>query len=195
MKKSLPLKAIAAFITSAALVSAQAYADDSATTPAKTVQLPATTTNVVATDNAIKATIQSALPDNLQQVKISVNNGIVTLAGQLNSNTDYEHVVTIAQSTHGVSDVNVENLTVKDSQNPLSDTLITAKIKGAILKADILGKDIPTWSVHVETKNGNVYLSGTLATPAEKQNVLDVVKSVPGVGKINDGLLVTDSKS
>jgi hyperosmotically inducible protein len=198
MQKLFSLNPIALLISSGLLFSAQSYAVDPATptptAPAKTIQTT-TTTHVVANDNAIRSAIQAGLPENLRMVKVTVSNGIVTLAGQLNSNTDYERVVTIAQSTQGVSDVNVENLTVKDSQNPLSDTFITAKIKGAILKADILGKDIPTWSIHVETKNGNVYLSGTVNTQEEKQNVLNVVKSVSGVGKINDGILVTSMPS
>jgi hyperosmotically inducible protein len=39
----------------------------------------------------------------------------------------------------GVKDIKVDMLTVKESKQPLKDTYITAKVKGLLLRADILG--------------------------------------------------------
>ncbi|MDI9819026.1 MULTISPECIES: BON domain-containing protein [unclassified Legionella] len=137
-------------------------------------------------DSAMLAAVQGALVPYKDRVSISVKNGIVYLSGQLDSDTDYEQVVTLTESIHGIGDVNVDKLTVKDSQKPLEDTFLTAKVKGSLIQADIMGKDIPSWSIGVETKNGEVYLSGTVASAQERQAILDVVKSVKGVKKVND---------
>lgn len=170
-----------------------AYADTEVT-PA-----PSTNTTVIPTGNAeatisdpsLQTAIQSALNSFKDKVNVTVMNGVVNLSGQLDSDTDYEKVVTITESTPGVIDINVDNLSVKDSQSPLTDTFITAKVKGELLKSDIMGEDIPSWSVSVETKDGQVFLSGTIGSEQEKQSIINLIKGVKGVAKINDEIEVS----
>ena len=150
-----------------------------------------TTIDNTVDDKSLEAMTKTALASYAGKITVVVSQGVVHLSGQVDSNTDYERAVTLAQSIKGVDDVNVDNLTVKDSQNPLSDTYVTAKVKGALLKSDIMGKDIPAWSVSVETKDGQVYLSGTVSTDQEKQNIMNVVKTVKGVTKISDEIGVS----
>ena len=185
------LKAITILLSSGILFNPIGYAQDPGYS-ANGMAMNQDHTAPAISDNAIQSSIKSSLPSFAKNVKVKVTNGIVYLTGKLNSNTDYENVVTLAQSTHGVSDINVDNLTVKDSHDPLSESFMTAKIKGALLKSDLLGKDIPSWSVHVETKNGQVYLSGTVASPEERKNVLDVVKSIKGVTTVNDQMVAAE---
>lgn len=147
----------------------------------------------VVNDQEIAGSLQTALSQYSGQVEVKVENNIVYLSGELPSDTDYEKAVTVAESMKGVQDVNVDELTVKDSKAPLQDTYITAKVKGALIQADIMGKDLPSWTVDVETKNGTVYLSGSVATQGDIDNVMQVVKKVNGVENIDNQLVVGDS--
>ncbi|KTD07556.1 BON domain-containing protein [Legionella jamestowniensis] len=141
-------------------------------------------------DDALLSAVESSLGTYKEKVSIKVTNGIVYLSGQLPSDTDYENVVTLVESTRGIGNVNVDNLTVKDSNAPLQDSWITAKVKAALIQADIMGKDLPSWTVGVETKNGQVFLSGQVASAQEKQAILNVVKSVKGVNKVDDQMKI-----
>lgn len=142
-------------------------------------------------DESLKPMVESTLAPYTDKVTVSVANGVVSLSGQLDSDTDYEKVVTLAEAIPGVTDVNADNLTVKDSTSPMNDTYITAKVKGALLESDIMGKDIPSWSVSVETKNGEVYLSGTVASEQERQTIVTIAKKVKGVTKVNDQMEIS----
>lgn len=167
----------------------------SATAEPTITNLTTATTPVTLSDNQLQPMVQSILASYKDKVNVTVKAGVVYLAGKLDSDTDYEKVITLAESIQGVTDVNADNLTVKDSNQPLKDTYITAKVKGALLESDIMGKDIPSWSVKVETKDGQVYLSGTVATNTEKQTILNVAKKVKGITKINDQIEVSGGQS
>lgn len=129
-------------------------------------------------DDAIHFGVQSALDHYAMRVRVRVINRIVYLSGEVDSNMDYEKVVAIAESIKGVRDVNVDNLLVKSQKIPLNDIYITAKVKGAILRSDVLGKDTSSWSVTVETRDGKIYLSGHVPSAKEKQVILDIVRSI-----------------
>ncbi|KTD15979.1 osmotically inducible protein Y [Legionella lansingensis] len=174
----------------------QLPANQSATQPGSTDEMNTTTGQTTqSSDATLLSAVQSALGSYADKINVTVNNGVVYLSGQLDSDTDYEKVVTLAQSIQGVGDINVDKLTVKDSQSPLNDTFLTAKIKGALIQADLMGKDLPSWSLGVETKDGQVYLSGQVASAEEKQAILNVVKSVKGIGKINDKMEVAGANA
>lgn len=134
--------------------------------------------------------INTTLADYAGKVDVSIMNSTVFLKGELPSDTDYEKVVTLVESIKGVKDVNAHSLTVKDSNQPMQDIYITSKVKGALIREDVMGKDIPSWTIGVETKNGKVFLSGTVANEQEKQKVADVVKDVSGVMDIDNKIVV-----
>lgn len=142
-------------------------------------------------DEQLKPLLDSALKDYTGKVQIQVINGVVSLSGQLESDTDYEKAITLVKSVKGVYDVNADNLTVKDSTHPLKDTYITAKVKGSLIQKDLFDTDIPSWSIGVETKDGKVFLSGKATTDVEKQQILQVVQSVNGVTAVDDQIVVT----
>ncbi len=189
MDNFLKLKAIAILVCSgiAGNVVADTTTTNSATSTSSTVSVEQGTK---LSDETINSNVNSALSDYSGKISITVKSGVVYLAGELPSDTDYDKIITTAESSKGVSDVNVDKLTVKDSASPLSDTYITAKVKGALIQSELLGENIPSWPIHVETKDGQVYLSGTIATQQEKQNVLTIVKAVSGVKAVNDKIEV-----
>ena len=185
MDKSTQLKTLALLLAcSGILFNPMGYANDS--------MMPSnqTTKTVAVNDQALRASLLSALSPYANQMTIRVTNGVAHLSGQLDSNTDYEKIVTVAESTDGIVDVNADNLKVKDSPSPLADTYTTAKVKGVLVKSDVMGKDIPAWSVHVETINGQVYLSGTVMSASEKEHIVSIVKSVKGVEKVVDKMSI-----
>lgn len=186
MDKFIKLKAVAILVCSG--IAGSAMADTTPVTPTNTdTQKGTMASQVVAPNDAkLSSDVNSALSNYSGKVNVSVKNAEVFLAGELPSNTDYDNVVTLTESTKGVSDVNVDKLTVKGSTQPLQDSYLTAKVKGALIREDLMGKDIPSWSIHVETKNGVVFLSGNVLSPEQKLNILRVVKLVKGVSNVND---------
>ena len=190
MNKSAQLNILLVFVAGCgALYNSIGYTDSS--------MMPAnqTTQTVAVNDQALRATLLSSLAPYASKITFTVTNGVAHITGHLDSNTDYEKVVTVTESTDGIVDVNADNLKVKDSQSPLTDTYITAKVKGVLVKSDVMGKDIPAWSVHVETRNGQVYLSGTVMSKAEDEHIVAIVKSIKGVSQVIDEIGVSNSTS
>lgn len=143
----------------------------------------------VADDTAITAQIkaqyaQDKLLDSFD-IHVATKQNIVYLSGTVETDMQYEKAVTIAESTDSVDDVNANGLKVKDSKSPLSDTLITAKIKGLILKDKTLNTATRNSDVSVETKDGVVYLSGTVSSSDQKNYIQKLVKSVKNVKNVN----------
>lgn len=120
---------------------------------------------------------------------IHTKNGVVFIKGTVQSNGQASTLVEMAQSIIGVSDVNINQLAVKDSKQPLTDTLITAKIKGLFIREKVFGnKDVAAVNVSVETKNNIVYLTGVINNKAQLKNALRIISSVKGVKKVEYNL-------
>lgn len=197
MDRLTQLTAVAILTCSSISLSALSYATaatDLGNAPTQTNMGSVTEPNVVTTDTAIQAAVQAALASYANKVNAKVTNSIVYLTGELDSDTDYEKIISLTQAVQNVGDVNADALTVKDSHAPLTDTYITAKVKGALMAASMMdSRNIPASSIGVETKDGQVYLSGTVNTATDKQNVLDVVRKVKGVTQVNDQIQITGS--
>jgi len=124
-------------------------------------------------------------------IQVSTQNGVVNLTGHLDTDLQYKKAVALAESVDGVEDVNADNLTVKDSKSPLSDTYITGKIEGLLLQKSTLSKeDVKFMNVNVETTNGVVYLSGEVNNQEQIDNIISVAQSVDGVKSVKSDLKV-----
>jgi len=76
-----------------------------------------------------------------------------------------------------------------ESNQPVSDTWITTKVKSDLLATDnVAGSDIK-----VETKNGVVWLSGLVKTQAEHDKAVSVAKGIEGVKKVESANLKVSS--
>jgi hyperosmotically inducible protein len=161
---------------------------------AGTTNSSVTTTQKYISDATITAQVKVAFLKskilNPLDIKVTTKSGIVFLSGVVDTDTQYSEAVASAQATDGVKDVNVDNLTVKDSKAPLQDTYITAKIKGSYMKASVAGPDVSFVNTHVETKNGVVYLSGTLDNTQQINNAIKIAKSIDGVKDVKSSLTV-----
>lgn len=78
---------------------------------------------------------------------------------------------------------------VEEAGDAVSDTWITTKVKSSLLADDAT----PGMDIEVETKDGVVSLSGTVATEAEREMAINKAKGIKGVRDVSaDGLKAVD---
>lgn len=70
-----------------------------------------------------------------------------------------------------------DHATAAESEQPVSDTWITTKLKADLLTTS----DIPATDIKVETVNGVVSLSGVVQSQAQADKAVDVAKMIKGV--------------
>jgi hyperosmotically inducible protein len=81
------------------------------------------------------------------------------------------------------------NDTMDEAGDGVSDTWITTKVKSTLLADDTT----PGMEIEVETKDGVVSLSGTVATEAERDMAISRTKEIKGVRDVAaDGLKVAE---
>jgi hyperosmotically inducible protein len=68
-----------------------------------------------------------------------------------------------------------------DSNEPVTDSWITTKVKADLLASS----NVPGTEVKVETVNGVVSLSGTVATKAEHDKAVRVTQQIKGVKRVD----------
>lgn len=72
----------------------------------------------------------------------------------------------------------------------ISDGTITTKVKAALMTA----KDVKSTHIHVKTRRGTVWLTGTVPTSDEKTRAQDVVSGIDGVHAVKNRLKVSGSE-
>lgn len=76
-----------------------------------------------------------------------------------------------------------------DSQQPVNDTWITTKVKTKLTTTD----GVDAMNISVDTVNGVVYLTGSLASDVEKKKAVAAAKSIQGVKQVDSsGLMIAD---
>jgi len=124
-------------------------------------------------------------------ITIKTTQHIVMLTGKVDTDLQYEQAVLLAQSVNDVVDVNADKLLITKSKSPLSDTYITAKVKGIIMKEKLFGdKSVEYWPVSVETKDGVVFLTGIVDTEEQQKNIINLAGSIKGVKSVNSSLTI-----
>lgn len=79
----------------------------------------------------------------------------------------------------------------QDSDKPVTDTWITTKVKSDLL----VSESTPGRDIKVETVNGVVTLSGTVATKQEHDDAIAKTKMIKGVTSVNSsGLKVAGTR-
>jgi hyperosmotically inducible protein len=124
-------------------------------------------------------------------ISVETKEGVVTLTGNTKTEAELASAIELAASTPGVKDVNASGLKVEGSTQPFTDAIITAKVKGTFIREKLFGDKLDSVStVNVETKQGVVYLSGTLKTADEVQNALKLAQTVDGVKRVESAINV-----
>lgn len=120
------------------------------------------------------------------KVNVATHDGVVSLSGNVDSDTQASALIELSESIIGVRDTDASKLTIAKSTQPFKDMMTTAKIKGLFVREKLFGEtDIAAINTHVETKNGVVYLSGRVKNNAQIQNAIKIIKEkVPAVKRV-----------
>lgn len=155
-----------------------------------------------ASDLGITTKVKSRLDTdrnvNASQIQVATQNKVVTLSGAVDA-ASKEHAVADARSVEGVVDV-VDNLSVSSAVAAMpatpaeaagapSDSAITEAVKEKLQ----LQPETSEAKVDVDTHQGVVTLSGTVRTPEEKDQVIQVARGTDGVQRVEDRLTVATS--
>lgn len=145
------------------------------------------TTGTVIDDNSITITAEHALigESTLEggHINVTTYNGRVLLTGEVPHDAMRKEAERIVRQDGRVKDIHNE-LAISAPSSIVartSDTLISARIKAALVGLDIEGFN-PT-DVSVTTERGIVYLMG-FVTQAEGDAVTEVVRTTSGVQKV-----------
>lgn len=155
------------------------------------------------TDMGITTKVKSRLDTdrtlNSSQIQVSTRNKVVTLSGPVDSTASKEKAVAVARGAEGVVDV-VDNLSVSTAVAAMpasaagtnaapDDSAITRAVKRNLqAKPETAGEP-----VNVQTEGGVVTLTGTVKTPAEKDQVIQVARGTEGVQRVEDKIQVGTS--
>lgn len=151
--------------------------------------------NLNLTDESVNKNIKTQLSADKTvsdlNIKTNVKDGVVTVSGNVNTDDEAAKAVEIIEATPGVKDTNISQLTVQESKQPLTDTIITAKVKGIYIREKLLGDaDVVVFPVSVETRNGVVYLTGEVETKDQAMNAVKLVKNISGVKSVESKIEV-----
>ena len=155
----------------------------------------------------VKTKLETDRNINAAQIQVATQNRVVTLSGPVDSPASKERAVTLARGTEGVVDV-VDNLSVSTAvaampapgaearaetpgtsgQAP-DDTSITQAVKEKLLKQPETSAE----RIDVNTHEGVVTLSGSVKSPEEKEQVIQIARNTEGVQRVEDRLSVGSS--
>lgn len=181
-------------LTSALALVALATACSKTEPVAATEPRPATTT--VGTDiddsmmtGAVKAALLAEATLKSMDVMVETRKGAVQLSGFMDDLQQIALAEKVARGIGGVKDVD-NKLVLKQGTSTvgdkIDDTVVTARVKTAFNQDDrIKGIDIS-----VETRKGDVILSGFVDSKGQVERALQVAKAVEGVHNVRNDLVV-----
>ncbi len=135
------------------------------TTPAATSTMGSEIDDSVVT-TSVKAALMAEESIKSIDFKVETNKGVVQLSGFSNDAAQIERAVAVAKSVSGVKDVQ-NRMSIKTGATTMGgnvdDTMITGRVKAAML-ADADAKSL---DISVETRKGEVILSGFVANNSQ----------------------------
>jgi len=112
------------------------------------------------------------------------------LKGTVDTKLQANKAVEIASSVDGVRDVIDIDLKVKDSSSVITDSLITAKVKGKITNLNISKKIEKGYDLHIETTNQVVHIFGEVGKLEDINTIVKVAKDVKNVKDVKTNIKV-----
>jgi osmotically-inducible protein OsmY len=156
---------------------------------------------------AVKAKLAADDTVKAYRIDVDTKDKVVTLSGAVDTPMAKERAVQVARAVDGVSSV-VDNLTVTPGVTPTTGVDDAAQRKGSeaadntgeiitdaaitsTVKTKLLGDTTtPGLKIDVDTANGVVTLSGTVANAAEKSRALELARETNGVKSVVDKIKV-----
>ncbi len=130
------------------------------------------------------------------QTAVEVKDGVVTLKGEASSTAQKELTVAYAQDIEGVKEVK-NAMTVaatpekveRTAGEKIDDASVTAQVKTALLTH----RSTSAMKTKVETRNGEVTLTGIAKNAAEKSLVTKLVADIQGVTSVKNQMTVEET--
>src|SRR5450759_5987462 len=135
---------------------------------------------------------------NAGKTAVDVKDGIVTLKGEASSTAQKELTAEYAKDIEGVKEVKNE-MTVaatpekveRTAGEKIDDASITAQVKTALLTH----RSTSSIKTKVETRNGEVTLTGIAKNASEKSLVTKLVTDIQGVTSVKNEMTVEEAKT
>jgi len=135
---------------------------------------------------------------NFSKTTVEVKDGVVTLKGEASSAAQKELTAEYAKDIEGVTGVKNE-MTVAAAPKPeertvgekIDDASITAQVKMALMTH----RSTSSVSTKVETREGEVTLTGIAKNEAEKSLVTKLVNDIQGVTSVKNQMTVEGAKT
>ncbi len=195
---------LAGLLTMSGQIVAQSHADTATENTSVSTNAIIMTEKTVAQTPAEDALVTEAVKKQIAHSKmlsgfnidVSTKDGVVSYTGTVESDTQASLLIQLAESVIGVANVDTSKLVIKSGQSPVGDALITAKIKGILIREKLFGeKNISAVNTSVETKDGVVYLSGVVSNKQQIDNAINVIRlNVPEVKKVVYSVNKQDTK-
>ena len=157
------------------------------------------------TDTGITSKVKSKLvADEVvksSQIEVETRNGVVTLTGNVDSEATKNRAVELAKGTKGVVSV-VDMLSARtasgggDAPEPqrtvgeaVTDAGITMSVKSRLLD----DPQVKGLQIDVDTRDGVVFLTGSVDSDAEKQKAIQLARDTKGVLDVKSNLTLQKS--
>jgi len=142
------------------------------------------TSGTVVEDNAIQLKAGNRLNDNLGErvhINVTAYNRKLLLTGEVPSEQDKQLAEKVVSGVENVQGVYNELAVLGNStfSQKSSDTLVTSRVKAAIIDA----KDLMSNAVKITTDRGTVYVLGRV-TPREANRFVEVIRAQDGVHRL-----------
>ena len=132
------------------------------------------------------------------QIEVATKDGVVTLTGNIDSQSEKDRALEIARSTNGVKSV-VDMIAVRtgtesgDAPDPnrtagehVDDAVITTAVKTRLLEDPMVKGS----KIDVDTRAGVVFLTGSVRSQAESERAVEVARATDHVKDVKANLNV-----
>ena len=153
-------------------------------------------------DPVVTASVKTRLAaDDLvkaRQIEVTTEDNVVTLTGIVDSQEEKDRAVSVARGTAGVADVE-DRIAVRTSDTtadaPDSDRTVRQVVDDAGITAAVKGRllEDPTvrgLRIDVDTREGIVYLTGTVASEKERDRAVEIARATQNVKDVQVSLRV-----
>jgi osmotically-inducible protein OsmY/uncharacterized protein YjbJ (UPF0337 family) len=126
------------------------------------------------------------------QINVDTKNGVVTLTGAVERQTEKDQAILLARNTAGVRDV-VDMISVRESAasgdapepdrqlgQVVDDAGITMAVKGRLLE----DPEVKGLQIDVDTREGVVYLTGSVHSATEKEKATNLARDTKHVKNV-----------
>ncbi len=136
---------------------------------------------------SVKAALLAEASIKSMDLKVETSKGVVQLSGFVNDTAQVDRAVAVTQAVAGVKEVQ-NRLVLKQGDTTMGsnvdDTVITSRVKAALLE----DKAAKSLDISVETRKGEVMLSGFVATKSQMSLAENIAAKQTGVKTVRNEL-------